>query len=1572
MKYRIQILLIVGVFLMAMAAGAQVAQLSSQQEVQFSANRISGAGLAPFSRIGNGAPEIRRERSGDREVLIHARRYSAIATAGGIVLHPLGGDRQLPHSPVSFRWSSRASTPKVSGTSVQFSSALPNIDVVYHEADGDLEYDFVVHPGGDPDAIRIEVEGTASPRMLESGDLEIATPYGSFLKRKPFAYQLVNGTARRVPVSYRLTPSGEITFDLGDFNAALPLVIDPVITYSATFGNGSPQSGLHSVAKAPDGTMIYFGTSFSDSRFPSLPGETTPRTSLFPNLNFSSHLTRFRGDFGSVMKTARLGFANVNYQAPRLLAVGRDGDVVTVHGYTDSFSTKDPLALSTTGPYGVNIPLDPNRGHLRVAIVKARADLETVAYATVIRCTGDLRAQAIAIASNGDLVLAGSTTCPDLPISPGAFSQPPSDTESRIFLMRLSGDGKVLKYSTAFGGSAFVEVSGLAIREDGAYVITGSTNGESFPTTAGALRASGRNIEGFVSILAGDGSTVVASTFIGGAANDRIVAMAIAPGGDIVVTLSESSTDLAVTPGAFRPTALSGGAVARIAPDLSSYRFLSYAPGALALSDLAVDEAGDVWILSGFYPGQSDQSGLLPPPLAEESPGMNTLLYKVKGDGTALLFSTPWFGHGFPGRFAAVRPGGADILINGSGNHAYPARGPAFSTGKPGSNIYDVYIASVDIADPTRCQLSVPSPDVSIGHRGGSGVFTVLAPDGCPWMAFDDRQSSVLPSPAVSGFGNGQIPYTVPVNRLSYRSLTYELRVNATPLILRQAAADCADWSITPEFLEFGAAGGVRTATMTIPAGCVVWHAPGASWISTTLAPTPFGVEGSVTFSAAVSANMFQPRATTLKIMGRDVPVTQAGGSCSATVAPSLTALPIDGGIVTLRIATSNSNCSWFASGNPDLFRYLDPANGIGTRDLRMEVYANKTNRSRLISLFVAGKTVTLEQAAGSCRVLSEIPWIDVEKGGGPFYGVVSSEGSQCEPQPTSEAEWIQPVPPSTVYPGQFGFYAIPNGTGARRRAQLSVLGKSVTVQQFAGPTTKVFVNAGGGPLPYIIDGEPRTLNGSFLAETGVAFTIEAPAIFVDNLERLHVFNQWTPSATDRRLTLTPQGEYLSLVVNSTIYFPFLMNLQGNPASGGGSVIRTGGATPFYSTPTADYYYADQTVSFTALDGPKARFLRYEGALNSFERTINVSTNSYQPLIAVFEAVASPAFALSKPSLSLVRFPSGTSGSDSLQISSVSGSALTLGNPETSCPAPIPSGAVFASLSTGMTPITLSAQAAASRLEPVPPGVYTCTVLLRATGQTPSITIPLTLTVESFDPGVHRIAAVVEGAAFRAVPIAPGSIATIFGTDLAVSVARPQTLPLPTEMAGTKFVFRSGNSSMPAGLFYVSRNQVNLLVPDALPPGSAILEFYRDGVLTDSREIAVAASAPSLFTANSDGKGAPSGFAVRAKGQSQERVDLYRCDNGPGSCIPASVSFEGESQWMYLELFGTGFRHAAARPRATIGGSQVDVEFVGPHSQFAGLDQINLKVPRWLFGNGLMDLVIEVDGLSTNRVQVRF
>jgi uncharacterized protein (TIGR03437 family) len=1510
-----------------------------------------------------------------RVVRVEGPGLSATVGPGGLtVLHPNGMPRS-PEDGISIDWaSSGAAGQFVRGTSaVGFRAILPGIDVVFYDAEGTLEYDFTIHPGADPSSIRLTPRGVRRVEVLANGDLRMEGSRFAIIQRKPFAYQRRQGAIVAVEAEYRIAPSGELGFALGAYDREAPLVIDPVIEYATTFGNGASQPSLHDVKTTPDGSVILFGaTSFNVGDL-LLPGEPTPPKYLVAERNLRGHLTRFSAGLGAAIRTVRLGFVNTNSLAPRLLAIGPDGSVYAAQGYTDSSYSWEQPAGTTTGPFGALVQPPLHGSHLRSAVLKASPDLETLGFAAIIRCTGEFVIQAMAVTPANELVIAGRTSCADFPVSAGAYSRPGAPGDTQLFLARFRADGTAMPFATVFGGAGFEEVGSLEILPSGDYAIAGLTRSPDFPVTAGTLRSTGVYDEGFVTVVSADGTRLVASTLAGGSSTDRVTHLIALPDGDLLLGIQTSSQDLPVTPGAYGQHGNDGGALARVSSDLKTLRFLTYIPAYMLNSDLAVDEAGDYWVAGTRHNNNPDPEGAEAPPLARRSAGFNNLLFKLRSDGRALLFFTPWFGQSGNPRFGAVRSSTAEVFTLPADPITLPSNAPRLSNGSPGSEFREIHVARVNVADPTRCAVSVDTPERTVSHRGGTGVFRVTAPAGCPWIAIDDRYSSVLASLSVAGFGNGEVPYTVRPNPSSQAAESFDLSINGQPLRIDQPATPCTEWTLSADRLDFTEGGGVRSLTVETAQGCTIWHRPGAAWAVTNLPPLPFLSGGSHSFTVSVPPNAFAARQTAIRVLDREIPIAQQGGVCTATVTPSESTLPASGGDVTLQIVTSSPGCNWTAASVDAAVSFTDPPSGTGARSLRIRIAANPGNQPRQISVVVAGQSVAIQQEAGVCTVRSISDWIDVPRQGGEHFGNLSAEGANCAPVAVSGADWIFPLPAASVPQGQFGFKAVPNLSGATRRAQISVLGRTVTIQQFARPTT-VIVMTGGSGIPYRVNDELRTLPSSFLMETGVPFTIEAPERTIDALERIVEFHQWESLSADRRITVIPEGDYHHLRPQFRFYFPFKIQYKGNPASGGGTVTRTGGAVPFFSTATADYYSAPGTVTLTATDGANARFVRFEGAYRSPNRTVNVPTIINEPLVAVFES-SGAAVAMSKPSLALIAHTGAGAANpnDSVQIASASAQIVTLGSPIVNCPAPIPAGAVTATLSGASTPAILTVQAITAQLQAVTPEIFACTVTVPGAQQEALASVPLRLEVRRGSSSAgSRMEAIVEGAGFRAVAVAPGSIASVFGTGLATASVAAESVPLPVELDGTRLSFRSGGSVFPAALFYVSPHQVNLLVPPPLGAGVATLELHRNGALVHSMEVNVATSAPSLFAANADGKGAPAGFAIRVNGASQQRSGLFQCSSGAGSCVPALVAFGNANEQVFLELYGTGFRNLPGYPTATVNGFPVNVTYMGAHGQFAGLDQINLQIPRWMQGMGLAELELQANGESANKLQVRF
>ncbi len=141
--------------------------------------------------------------------------------------------------------------------SLRSKNVYPGIDLVYTR-DGDrFAYDFHLAPFASPSSIRLHFDSPSSPRLDPQGNLVLPTPAGDLLQHRPVAYQSRHGRRIPVPASFQLH-ANEVSFQLGDYDPSLPLVIDPPISYLSYFG-GSPSSRAEGLFTDGSGAAYLIG-----------------------------------------------------------------------------------------------------------------------------------------------------------------------------------------------------------------------------------------------------------------------------------------------------------------------------------------------------------------------------------------------------------------------------------------------------------------------------------------------------------------------------------------------------------------------------------------------------------------------------------------------------------------------------------------------------------------------------------------------------------------------------------------------------------------------------------------------------------------------------------------------------------------------------------------------------------------------------------------------------------------------------------------------------------------------------------------------------------------------------------------------------------------------------------------------------------------------------------------------------------------------------------------------------------------------------------------------------------------
>jgi hypothetical protein len=166
---------------------------------------------------------------------------------------------------------------------VEYEGVYRGVDLVCYGREGRLEYDFVVAPGASPDQVRLAWEGVDSLRLDEHQDLVLQTANGDLRMYRPRVYQKIGG--KRVDVEAQYTLRGrEVGFEVAAYDAARPLVIDPVITlvYTKQFG-GFAIEMVSSVAVDAAGHLYIAGNTSSWTGFPTAnPYQSTSAQSSVP------------------------------------------------------------------------------------------------------------------------------------------------------------------------------------------------------------------------------------------------------------------------------------------------------------------------------------------------------------------------------------------------------------------------------------------------------------------------------------------------------------------------------------------------------------------------------------------------------------------------------------------------------------------------------------------------------------------------------------------------------------------------------------------------------------------------------------------------------------------------------------------------------------------------------------------------------------------------------------------------------------------------------------------------------------------------------------------------------------------------------------------------------------------------------------------------------------------------------------------------------------------------------------------------------------------------------------------
>jgi len=574
---------------------------------------------------------------------------------------------------------------------VKYASVYPGVDLVYYGNAGRLEYDFVVAPGADPKSIAMgfSADGFVAVtralrdgdflRIDDGGDLILRGESGEVRFRKPVVYQDYDaksrtGSRKFLSGRYVLTAQNRIAFGIPGYDKNLPLIIDPVLTYSGYLGSLGNDAAT-SVAVDSTGNAYITGTTTS-LQFPTSAGAYQSvlhdGSACANSVCGDVFVTKLDPTGANVIYSTYLGGSGAD--VARALAIDASGDAY-ITGSTNS--TDFPMANALQSNYG--------GGASDTFVTKVDPTGSALVYSTYLGGNDFDQGTDIAVDSSGNAYVVGGTQSANF-APPTAIRTCQGGGILDGFISKLNPTGSALVYSTCFGGSGSDQALGVAVNSGGTTYIVGSTSSANFPTSGrGYQRTLLGSQNAFVLQLNSTGGSILFSTFLGGNGSDAATGIALDAKNFAYVTGNTSSANFPVTNGAFQTTY--GGAqdafIAKLnltASGLSTLVYSSYVGG--SGSDTATGIAIDTG-LNAYITGYTSSANfpVVNPVQASFAGGAtDAFVFELNAQATGAVYSTYLGG------------GGAEDG-NGLGGIAVDAQGNAYVVGSTNSTDFPAVTA---------------------------------------------------------------------------------------------------------------------------------------------------------------------------------------------------------------------------------------------------------------------------------------------------------------------------------------------------------------------------------------------------------------------------------------------------------------------------------------------------------------------------------------------------------------------------------------------------------------------------------------------------------------------------------------------------------------------------------------------------------------------------------------------------------------------------------------------------------------------------------------------------------------
>jgi hypothetical protein len=590
---------------------------------------------------------------------------------------------------------------------VRYRELYPGIDLLYHAVGSDLKSEFVVAPSADPGAIRIAYAGARTLEVDSAGTLVARTLAGEMFRESGLAIFQYYGAARKlISGSFRVLPGeNSVGFQIGDYDHNRPLIIDPVLSFSTYLG-GSMFDAATAVAVDSSGNMYLTGWTESAD----FPGTGSSQ----PNGNVDVFVAKLDPTGSRILYCTYLGGSGEDRGTA--IAVDTGGNAY-VTGYTTSTNFPvSALALATKSGGGRD-----------AFVLKLSPAGDRLLYSTYLGGGGADTARAMAVDAAGNAYIAGETDSTNFPVYHAIRAT--SGGQLDAFITMLDPSGSVLRFSTYFGGIANDSAAAIAVDSAGAVYVTGSTWSANFPVVSALQPVTGGNQDAFIAKLVPATSSLVFSTYFGGAGgaigqpetgND----IALDSSGNIYIAgVTSSSNFPTLTPFQASLKGSTDAFVTKLNPSASAILYSTFLGGSNmdTANSLALDAYGDACV-TGYT-----QSPDFPTKLAVQQSHMGSLdvfVACLNNSGSSLTFSTLLGGSGSDSGNGIALSGSVVDVAGQSTSTNYPTYNPlqALNGGGYGAIVSQLSLGGLQYFPVRPCRIADTRPGAMTGAFGPPSI----------------------------------------------------------------------------------------------------------------------------------------------------------------------------------------------------------------------------------------------------------------------------------------------------------------------------------------------------------------------------------------------------------------------------------------------------------------------------------------------------------------------------------------------------------------------------------------------------------------------------------------------------------------------------------------------------------------------------------------------------------------------------------------------------------------------------------------------------------------------------------